>query len=128
MDPITMAIITALGNLGVTVIDDAYQALKAALQHKYGLDSDLVGAVEKLEKKPDSAARQDTLQEEVAAAGADKDAEIMKMVEKLIDLMNSTSSADSGSVNVNISGGQNKGIFGVKEIKGGTFNIGDLVD
>jgi hypothetical protein len=124
MDPITMAITTALGNLGVSVINDAYQALKAALQHKYGVDSDLVEAVEKLEKKPDSTARKDTLQEEVAAAGADKDVEIMKAVEKLIELLTSTRSEDSGSVNVNISGGENKGVFGVKEIKGGTFNIG----
>jgi hypothetical protein len=85
MDPITLAVTAALGNLGVKVINDAYQALKVALQHKYGVDSDLVDAVDKLEKKPDSESRKGMLQEEVIAAEADKDSEILKAAEVLIE-------------------------------------------
>jgi hypothetical protein len=84
MDPITTAIIAALAQLGQTVINDAYQALKAALQHKFGVDSDLVEAVDKTEEKPESEARQAVLQEEVAASGALQDEEVLKAAEALI--------------------------------------------
>ena len=85
MDPITLAITTALGNLGQTVIKDAYDALKAALQNKFGADSDLVEAVEKLEQKPDSNARQAVLQEEVEDSKAAQDVEIIQFAESLIE-------------------------------------------
>jgi hypothetical protein len=84
MDPITLAVTSALGGLGAKVINDAYQALKAALQHKYGVESDVVEAVNTLEKKPDSQSRQDVLQEEVAAVQADQVSEILKAAESLI--------------------------------------------
>ncbi len=34
MDPLTLAVTTALANLGQEVIKDAYAAFKAAIQHK----------------------------------------------------------------------------------------------
>lgn len=89
MDPITLAVTSALGNLGAKVINDAYKALKAALQQKYGVDSDLVDAVDKLEKKPDSKSRKAVLQEEVAAVQANKASEILKATEALIDAVKS---------------------------------------
>lgn len=89
MDPITLAITAALGNLGAKVINDAYDALKAALQHKFGIDSDLVGAVEKLEKKPDSEARKGMLKEEVANTKADQDPELKQTAEALIEAIKS---------------------------------------
>jgi hypothetical protein len=85
MDPITLAITAALGNLGQNVIQDAYNALKAALQHKFGVDSDLVEAVDKLERKPDSQARQAVLQEEVETAKANQDPELVKVAEALLE-------------------------------------------
>ena len=84
MDPITLAIATALGNLGQTVIKDAYDALKAALKQKFGVDSDLVDAVDKLEQKPDSNARQAVLQEEVEVSKATQNTEIIQAAEALI--------------------------------------------
>jgi hypothetical protein len=51
MDPITTAIVTAVGTgLAKDVIKDSYEALKAALKKKSGSESDLVDAVDKLEK------------------------------------------------------------------------------
>ena len=85
MDPITMAIITALAKLGETVINDSYQALKGALQHKYGVDSGLVEAMHKLEEKPDSVAHKEMLREEVEAAKADQDSELLKIAQALLD-------------------------------------------
>jgi hypothetical protein len=58
VDPITLAITTALANLGQEVIKDAYNALKAALKQKFGVRSEIVEAVDKPEEKPDSKARQ----------------------------------------------------------------------
>jgi hypothetical protein len=84
MDPIMLAITTALGNLGATAINDAYQALKAALQKKYGVDSDLVDAVNQLEKKPKSESRQGVLQEEIEATGISKDEKFLKLAQALL--------------------------------------------
>lgn len=85
MDPITLAITTALGNLGQTVIKDAYVALKGALQHKFGADSDIIEAVDKLEQKPDSSARQAVLQEEIEESNAPQDAELIQIAEGLVE-------------------------------------------
>jgi len=88
MDPITLAITTALGNLGQTVIKDAYDALKGALQQKFGADSDLVEAVDKLEKKPDSNARQAVLQEEIEVSKAAQSPELVRLAESLVEKLN----------------------------------------
>lgn len=85
MDPVTTAIVTALTKLGESVINDAYTALKTALAKKYGSGSDVVEAVDKLEQKPDSTGRRETLREEVVAAGADQDGEILSVAQALLD-------------------------------------------
>jgi hypothetical protein len=86
MDPITTAIVAALANsLSQNVCKDSYGALKDALKKKFGHQSDLVDAVDKLEKKPDSEARQDILQEEVEIAKANDDPDIRKLVQDLLD-------------------------------------------
>lgn len=84
MDPITIAITGALANLGVTVINDAYEALKTALQHKYGINGELADAVKNLEDKPSSEGRQIVLQEEIEEVGANQDPDIKKLAETLL--------------------------------------------
>jgi hypothetical protein len=93
MDPITAAIVAAL-SLGVTsgltetskkAIGEAYDALKGLLKKKFGHASTVVQTVEGLETKPDSKGRQVTLQEEVAAAHADQDPDILKAARALLD-------------------------------------------
>lgn len=95
MDPITLAITGALANLGQQVIRDAYTALKAALLEKYGPKSELAGAVNHLEQKPDSKARQGVLQEEVAGARADQDAGLLRLTNELLDKLKATSGAQT---------------------------------
>ena len=52
---------------------------------KFGVDSDLFEAVDKLEQKPDSQARQAVLQEEVKTAQAIQDSELVQMAEVLLE-------------------------------------------
>lgn len=82
MDPITTAIVVALAN---DACKDCYVALKDAMKKKFGDKSDLVDAVDKLEKKPDSEARKATLQEEVEISKVNDDPEIRKLVQDLLD-------------------------------------------
>ncbi len=85
MDPITTAIIAALANLSKDAIKDGYGALKAALKKKFGAESDLVDAVDKLEKKPDSEGRKATLQEEVEIAKVNDHSDIIQLAQDLLD-------------------------------------------
>ena len=126
MDPITTAIVTAVGTgLAKDIIKDSYEALKAALKKKSGSESDLVDAVDKLEKKPDSEARKATIQEEVEIAKVNDDPEILKLAQDLLDkvkeqpdrqqvitqnISNVKYAATSGSSNASISGITEHGI------------------
>lgn len=91
MDPLTMAIIAALASgaaagateVGKQAIADAYNGLKAVIRRKWGEQSELAQAVSSLESNPDSAGRQTTLAEEVTAAAADEDAEVLAALRAL---------------------------------------------
>ena len=85
MDVITTAIIAALANLSKDAIKDSYDALKSALKKKFGSDSDVVDAVEGLEKKPDSEGRKGTLQEEIESAKVNDDVEIVQLAQDLLN-------------------------------------------
>jgi hypothetical protein len=76
MEPITFTAIVAALSAGVATgagkvventLVDAYQGLKAALKRRFGDNSEVVEAVDKLEQKPDSEGRKTALQEEVEA-------------------------------------------------------------
>ncbi len=85
MDPITTAIVAALANLSKDAIKDGYGALKVALQKKFGDQSDLVDAVDKLEKKPDSEGRKAILQEEFEIAKVNDDPDVIRLAQDLLD-------------------------------------------
>ena len=116
MDPITTAIIAALANLSKDVIKDGYNALKAALKKKFGSESDLVDAVEGLEKKPDSKARQAMLQEEVAVVKANEESDIIRLAQ---DLLNKIQEQPGGQNIINQT--QNNTVSGVNV--GGNFEF-----
>jgi hypothetical protein len=91
MDPITSAIIAAISSgllksatdtVGQVAVD-LYAELKKLLKRKYG--NDVSKAVENLEKKPESDARQKMVEEEIVATGADKDSEILKVAQMLME-------------------------------------------
>ncbi|MCL6752885.1 hypothetical protein KBT16_18685 [Nostoc sp. CCCryo 231-06] len=86
MDPITTAIVTAVSTgLAKDIVVGSYNAFKSALKKKFGDKSDLVNAVEQLEKKPDSEARKAIVQEEVTTAKVNDNPDILKLAEDLLD-------------------------------------------
>ena len=87
MDPITTAILAALAKLAEPAIKDAYDGLKALIVKKFGPQHEVVQAVENLEKRPDSAGRRETLQEEIAASKATHDADIAAAARSVRDSM-----------------------------------------
>jgi hypothetical protein len=84
MDPITTAVLAALGKLAEPAVKDGYEALKTLLVRKFGKPSEVVKAVETLESRPDSAGRQATLTEEIASSGAAHDAELLEVAKALL--------------------------------------------
>jgi len=95
MEPITLTAIAAALTAGVTagfgqaagesLFADAYGRLKATLKRKFGNDSEVVKAVDNLERKPDSENRQGQLEEEVEAAGADQDPDVRRAAQELLE-------------------------------------------
>ncbi len=110
MDPITAAIVGAPAKLSESAIKDGYDALKAVIARKYGAGSELVKAVASVEQKPESEGRKGTLQEEVKASGADRDAEILKLALRLVDKLQQL---PGGSVvSQTVTGNQNVTVHG----------------
>jgi hypothetical protein len=92
MDPVTTAIISALAagiGKGATdvvknAIVDGYQGLKLLLKRKFGDTSEIAKAVENLEKKPDSAGRQQTVAEEISNVKAATDPDVVAAAKELL--------------------------------------------
>ncbi|HEU4559313.1 MAG TPA: hypothetical protein VFS20_15760 [Longimicrobium sp.] len=83
MDPLTTTIVAALQKLSEPAVRDAYAGLKALIQRKFGSGSGISGALEGAETKPDSPGRAAVLEEEVQAAAAGRDGEVMAAVAAL---------------------------------------------
>jgi hypothetical protein len=85
MEPITTALVAALGKLAEPAVKDAYEALKLLIAKKLGAKHPVIEAVGSLEQKPDSRGRRETLGEEVAGSAAASDAEIVAAARALLD-------------------------------------------
>lgn len=77
--------VEALADLGKNALKQGYNALKATLQEKVGEESDLMDALTRLEKKPDSEARKAAVQEEVEIAKINDDPEILQLAQDLLE-------------------------------------------
>lgn len=107
MDPITAAIVSALAaglaDVGKEGIRDAYQGLKSLLYRKFGPQSSVFKAVEDLESNPSSPARKAVLQEEVAQSRADRDPELLRTANYVIQKVRYPSSMkQSGTGNMQV--------------------------
>lgn len=69
------------------LVNDAYLRLKTTLTRKYGEDSEVAGAVESLESKPESYGRKETLKEELEHYGADQEPDVRSAAQELLDLL-----------------------------------------
>jgi len=92
MDPVTTAIVLAAAagiasgstKVGEAVIVDAYTTLKESLRYKFGTNSKLLEAVNKIEGEPDYAPNKQDVAGRVAQLQADKDPEIVKLAQAVI--------------------------------------------
>ncbi len=80
----TAGAISGVTKVGEQVVADAYGKLKDLLKKRFGARSNVVQAVKELEANPKSAARKEVVKEEVAAAKADQDKELLKAAQALI--------------------------------------------
>jgi hypothetical protein len=69
------------------VVKDSYAGLKALIVRRFGEKADVATALQQVEQKPDSTARQAVLKEELEAAGAEQDAEVLRQAQALLDLL-----------------------------------------
>ncbi len=107
MDPITLAIAAALGKLAEQAIRDAYDALKAAIAQKRGVDSKLLRSVKDLEEDSTSEASKLMIKEQVAKTGADKDPDIVKAAQALQNLISKSQTGSTISTVINQKAGDN---------------------
>jgi hypothetical protein len=95
MEPVTTMILTALvaGAVAATkdvaaqAIKDAYEGLKKLVVRRLGKKADVEGAMEGVEKRPDSEARKAVLAEELETTKAAEDAEIVDKAKALLALL-----------------------------------------
>src|SRR5690348_12618292 len=94
MDPVTAAIVgslaAGLAQVEKSAISDAYNALKATIRKKFGAQSEVMAAIEHLEKNPNSSGWRETLEDEVAANKASQDAELLHAAKTLLSLVNAS--------------------------------------
>jgi phenylalanyl-tRNA synthetase alpha subunit len=100
-------------------VKDAYNGLKALLKKKLGETSDLVDAVNKLEKSPDREDRKATVKTELEIAKVNDDPEIVKKAEELMK-QEDPEGLQGGKYNIHITGGT-QGVVGKNS---GTVNMG----
>jgi hypothetical protein len=70
-----------------SAIADAYQGLKSLIKKKFGYDSDVAEAIDKVEAKPDSDPWKQILTEELKAANLTSDAELVTAAQSLLSLI-----------------------------------------
>ena len=93
MEPVTTALIAAIlagaaksaGSVAEKGIIDAYGGLKGLIQRKFGQESALVEAIDRLEANPDSEARKGVVREEAAQAKANEDPDLVAAAQRLLD-------------------------------------------
>ena len=135
MDPATVVVtalvagaVAAAKDVAAQVIKDGYAGLKALVFKKFGSKPDVAEAVQKVEQKPDSKGRQETLKEELTAAGADKDEELRKQAQALLDLLKQHDPATLATYSATLigSGAIAQGTGAVAAGKGGVAVSGNV--
>ena len=112
MEPVTTTIVAALAagavaagkDVAARAIRDAYAGLKALIVRKFGKKADVEGALEGLEKKPDSPARQAVLAEELEGARAGQDDQVMEQARALLALLKEHGQAPAVSYHAELRG------------------------
>ena len=129
MDPVTLIVSALLGGLTTGLTDtakaatkDIYDALKSRLMKKAEKHEDAQDAIVKIEKQPDSKARQELLKEELGKLELDQDDELLKLAKSLLDALKASEN-NGGNYKVDIQNSQ--GII-VGDNANVTQNFGDI--
>ncbi|HEX8682945.1 MAG TPA: hypothetical protein VF707_11565 [Ardenticatenaceae bacterium] len=80
---LTLGVAQGARQVGEAAVVDSYNALKAVLRRKFGDQSDVVEAVDKLEARPDSEGRWTMLKEEIEATSAHQDPDVQQAAQAL---------------------------------------------
>jgi hypothetical protein len=104
MDPVTSIVMAlaagaaaALKPVAEQVIKDGYAGLKALITRKYAQVK-----IDQLEANPASKNRRGVVVEELAAAGADKDVEVLQQVQALLKAIQSQTPEAAAAIGVNL--------------------------
>lgn len=88
-----------------TAVKEAYDALKDQLQKRLADHPDAAQALAGVEKKPDSAPRQEVLKEELVNLKIEKDADLLTLAQSLLETLKADG-AETGKYHVTISHSQ----------------------
>ena len=112
MDPVTLVVSALVAGLtaGVTdtaktAVKDMYASLKARVLKNAEEHEEVQAALEKVENKPESAARQAVLKEELAEVSVGADKELLELAKTLLEKID-PQGAQSGKYNVTITDAQ----------------------
>lgn len=129
MEPVTLIVSALLGGLTSGLTDtakaatkDIYDALRSRLMKKADKNEDAQDAITKIEKQPDSKARQELLKEELNKLDLGKDEELLKLAQSLLDALKATSGNGGKFNNLNIQ--NNQGVV-IGDNANVTQNFGD---
>jgi hypothetical protein len=144
MDPISTIVaalaagaVAATTDVAAQAVKDGYAAFKGLLVSKLGDKSDVADALDSVENKPDSEARQAVLKEELETAEVGQDAELVQGAQALLDLLKEHGLAAGPSYQATLSGSgaiaQGEGAVAAGErgvaiggdVTGGTIGTGD---
>jgi len=112
MDPISLILAALVGGAAKPAGDiaqDAYNGLKDLIKRKFESQgkSDSATILDKYEQKAEKTKL--LLEDELIEAGADKDEEIIKLAQQLLEQLNPQEAAE-GRFNIQISGGKVQGL------------------
>jgi primosomal replication protein N len=112
MDPVSLIVSALIGGLtaGLTdtaqvVTKDMYDALKARLMKKAAGNEDAQDAIAKVEKQPESKARQELLKEELGKLPLEHDEELLKLAQSLLEALKE-SGGKAGKYDVDVQNSQ----------------------
>src|SRR5690348_4524138 len=115
MEPISATIVTALAlgaasalkEVSAQGVKDAYAGLKALIERKYAQVP-----LAQLEAKPESKGRRDVVEEELNAAGAGHDDELLQHAQAVLDAVQQQAPEIAAAIGVDL-----------EEVKGGALRI-----
>lgn len=112
MDTVTLIVSALLAGLTAGLTDtakaatkDLYDTFKARLLRNAETSADAQDAIKKIEKQPDSKARQDLLKEELAKLPLERDEELIKLAQSLMEALKD-SGGTAGKYSVDIQNSQ----------------------